>query len=185
MYVCPRYVGLDVGRKVLQWKLVGNLFHGHVLVFHLVMPHITDDANLVCHCLDTSLEELVKVRRAKGQPEYLPSHMRIQLDGVSSNWGQTTFAHIAHRHKQHVFGADTDVCRNNVGSTHEDVDALFGKAKSHLELQDCTTPSEMVQCIKDAFKDYQLPVVVLYVDAVFDYKEFYEPHVDHGLRGYG
>ena len=133
MYVCPRYVGLDVGRKVLQWKFVGNLFHGHVLVFHLVMPHITDDANLVCHCLDTSLEELVKVRRAKGQPEYLPSHMRIQLDGVSSNWGQTTFAHIAHRHKQHVFGADTDVCRNNVGSTHEDVDALFGKAKSHAE----------------------------------------------------
>ena len=185
VYVCPRFVGTDVGRKCLSWKMVGNLFHGHVLVLHLVMPHVTDDANLVCHCFDTSMEELVKVRVAKGQPEYLPPNVRVQIDGVSSNWGSTLFAHLQHQHRQHILGAHTEVDRNKVGSTHEDIDALFGTAKRKLEKTDCATPYEMVECVKDAFKEYALPLRVLFVDAVFDYNTFYAPHVDKGLRGYG
>lgn len=185
MYVCPRFVGVDIGRKCLQWKLVGNLYHGHLLVFHLVMPHVTDDANLVCHCLDSSMEELVKVRTAKGQPEYMPPHIRIQLDGVSSNWGSVMFAHVAHRQKECILGSDTEVDRNKVGSTHEDIDALFGTGKTELEKTDCVTPGEMINALKNAFKDYQLPVIIKTVDAVYNYKDYYEPHVDKGLKGYG
>ena len=185
VYVCPRFVGTDVGRDCLQWKLVGNLFHGHCLVLHLVMPHVADDANLVCHCLDTSLEELGRVRVAKGQPEYLTPHIRLQLDGVSSNWGKRLFAHVAHKQQQGVFGVDVDVCRNKVGSTHEDIDALFGVAKSHLGPRDTITPYELVDHIKVAFNDYPLPVKVLFVDAVFDYWQYYSPHIDKGLSGFG
>ena len=41
--------------------------HSHVLVhvlalLHIVAPHLPDDANLVCHVLDESLEEVVRVR---------------------------------------------------------------------------------------------------------------------------
>ena len=79
----------------------------------------------------------------------------------------------------------TEVDRNKVGSTHEDIDALFGTAKRKLEKTSCATPEEMVSCVRDAFKDYALPVKILFVDAVFDYVNFYKPHIDAGLRGYG
>jgi hypothetical protein len=178
-------VGTDAGRDCLQWKLVGNLFHGHVLVLHLVMPHITDDSNLVCHCLDTSLEALVQVRTSKGQPSFLPPNMRIQLDGVSSNWGSTVFAHVANMQHKRIIGHNADVVRNPVGSTHEDIDALFGTAKEELIKTDCVTPSQMMATIKKAFASYQLPVVLQYVDAVFDYAGYYAPHLDKSLSGYG
>ena len=51
----------------LQLKLVGTLVHSHVLVLHIVAPHLPDDANLVCHVLDESLEEVVRVRGEKHQ----------------------------------------------------------------------------------------------------------------------
>ena len=41
-------------------KLVGNLWHGHVLVLCVIHPHVPDDANLVQHCLGLSMEELIK-----------------------------------------------------------------------------------------------------------------------------
>ena len=68
-YQVPRYIDVDCGRDGMKFKLVGNLFHGHCLVLHIVMPHMPDNANLFCHCLDTSLEALIDVRKAKDQPE--------------------------------------------------------------------------------------------------------------------
>ena len=95
-YKLPRYPGVDHGRDGVQFKLVGNLFHGHVLVLSLVSPHMPDDANLFCHCLHSSLAELKKVRVRNGQPAFLPPHVRLQLDGVSTNWGKVSIAFVEH-----------------------------------------------------------------------------------------
>ena len=61
----PRASGTDLGRQALQLKLIGTLIHSHVLVLHLVAPHLPDDANLVCHVLDESIEEVLRVRESK------------------------------------------------------------------------------------------------------------------------
>ena len=93
-YVLPKICALDYSRNGLQLKLVASLYHGHVLVVHLVMPHIPGDANLTCHCIDTSLEEYQKVMKEKGFPGHCPENCRFQMDGVSTNWGLVTFAHL-------------------------------------------------------------------------------------------
>ena len=80
---------------------------------------------------------------------------------------------------------DADVVRNKVSSTHEDTDAIFGVAKEHLQYKDCITPAMLKSELRKAFEMYTLPVVILDVDAVFDYKSFYEPHIDDQLAGYG
>lgn len=113
-YVCPKLIGTSLNRDALQMKLVGNILHAHMLVFHLVMPHIKDDANLFCHCLDTSLVELRKLRIAKGQPAFLPVNWRSQIDGVSTQWGKTAFAHHQHLVDRGALGENTDVARNKV-----------------------------------------------------------------------
>ena len=92
MYVCPRFIGLAPSGHYLQVKLVGNIVHGHVLVLHLVYPQVADDANLMCHCLDSTIEETKKVRVAKDQPDFLPANWRSQLDGVRCEL-QTTVRH--------------------------------------------------------------------------------------------
>ena len=105
MYICPRLIGHTASGHYLQVKLVGNLIHGHALVLHMVYPQVADDANLMCHCMDSSIEVLKTVRSAKGQPEYLPTNWRSQLDGVSTNWGSTSFAHHEYLHRLRVLGA--------------------------------------------------------------------------------
>lgn len=49
---------------------------------------------------------------------YLPTNTRLQLDGVNTNWGKTTLAHITNLVKLGVLGK-TVVARNPVGNTHE------------------------------------------------------------------
>ena len=66
-----------------------------------------------------------------------------------------------------------------------DIDALFGTAKEHLKNLDISTPQELKAEIAKAFASYQLPVVILEVDATFDYKSYYEGHIDEKLSGYG
>lgn len=184
MYIVPRLIETCT-RNCLQLKLVGNLFHGHALVLHMVMPSVPDDANLVCHCFDTAIEEVKKVRTAKDQPAYLPPNWRSQLDGVSSNWGLTTFAHHEFLHRRRVLGELTDVVRNRVGSTHEDIDALFGTAKDHLKNLNIATPGELRTEIAACFAAYKYPVIILTVDATLDYKSFYAPCIDTKLEGFG
>ena len=184
-YVLPKIPGFDLGRTCLPLKLVGNIWHGHAVIFHLVMPHIKDDSNLVCHCLDSSREILEQVRSEKGQPRHLPPNLRIQFDGVNTNWGEVTFAHIEHLHNERAMGSRTDVRRNRVGSTHEDVDALFSMIKRHIKNKEIMYPEEMISAIKSAFATYSLPVFVLLVDATYDYKALYKPLIDKKLGGYG
>ena len=59
-YQLPRLLDTDHGRTGCKMKLVGNLWHGHVLVLCVIHPHVPDDANLVQHCLGLSMEELIK-----------------------------------------------------------------------------------------------------------------------------
>ena len=185
MYVCPRFIGLAPSGHYLQVKMVGNLIHGHALVLHLVYPQVVDNSNLVCHCLDSPIELLKQLRTGKDRPDFLPANWRSQLDGVSTNWGVTTFAHHEYLHRRHVLGDLTDVVRNKVGSTHEDIDACFGIAKSHLLYKDCVTPQDLKRELAAAFATYSLPVFIVDVDAVLDYQSFYQPHVDASLAGYG
>ena len=55
------------------------MFHSHVLVLHLVCPHIHDDSNLTCHIIDTALEALLDVRKEKGLKDPLPGNFRLQV----------------------------------------------------------------------------------------------------------
>ena len=129
-YVLPRVISTELKRACVKFKLVGNLVHGHAIVFHLVCPHVADNPNLVCHCSDTTREEIATVRTAKGQPAYCPPNWRLQVDGVNTQWGSTTFAHHSYLHDERVLGATTDIIRSKVGDTHEDVDGLFGMLKA-------------------------------------------------------
>ena len=72
-----------------------------------------------------------------------------------------------------------------MGETHEDVDAIFGVLHESLINKDVVTYDGLVDAIKYAFREYRLPVVVLPVDATLDYKEFYAPHMNKHLGGYG
>jgi hypothetical protein len=49
---------------------------------------------------------------------YLPTNTRLQLDGVNTNWGKTTIAHVTNLVKLGLLGK-TIVARNPVGNTHE------------------------------------------------------------------
>ena len=184
-YVLPKIPGFCLGRNCLPLKLIGNIWHGHALIFHLVMPNVKDDTNLVCHALDSSREILEEVRAEKGQPRHMPPCCRLQYDGVSTNWGEVTFAHVQNLHNLRALGSTTDVRRNKVGSTHEDVDGLFSVIKAHIKNKEIMTPDEMVAAIKSAFSNYSLPVFVVIVDATYDYKAHYKGQVDKKLGGYG
>jgi hypothetical protein len=177
--------GFDLSRKVIPLKLVGNIFYGHCVVFHIVLPHVKDDSNLNMHCLDTSLEVLSTVREGKGLPPHNTPQFRGQWDGVSTNWGQASFAHIENLHNKRVLGSQTNVRRNKVGSTHGDVDWLFSITKGYVKDNEITTPQELKAAILMAFRTYRLPVHILFVDATFDYKAYYASHIDPKLGGYG
>ena len=127
---------------------------------------------------------LAQVRKDKGLPEHLPPNSRWQVDGVSTNWGKVVFAHIEHLIKQRVLGDASNVARNPVGSTHEDVDALFALIKQLLKNADIVTFSLLIALIKRAFATYQLPVTIFEVDATFDYIAFYTPHIDKKLANF-
>ena len=157
-YMLPRVIGTELKRQCVKFKLVGNLVHGHAIVFHLVCPHISDNSNLVCHCSDTTREETAKVRVGKGQPGHVTPNWRMQVDGVNTQWGSTTFAHHAHLHEERVLGTTSDVIRNKVGDTHEDVDGLFGMLKVNMKNKDIITPSDLEAAIRDTFKHHSLPV---------------------------
>ena len=63
------HIGTDLGLTACQFKLIGALIHSHALIIHIVYPHIPDNANLLCHVLDESIDEAVRVRTNKGLKE--------------------------------------------------------------------------------------------------------------------
>ena len=76
------------------------------------------------------------MRTAKGQPAYCPPNWRLQVDGANTQWGLTTFSHHSYLHDERVLGATTDIIRNKVGDTREDVGGLFGILKVNMKNKD-------------------------------------------------
>ena len=95
--------------------------------------------------------------------------MRVQLDGVGTNWGRITFAHITNLVKMGVLG-NTVVARNPVGNTHEDIDAIFAILRNHLIDLDVFSPSELDAAIRAALDSYSLPIFIKHVDGTRDRK---------------
>ena len=118
----------------------------------------------------------MQVRIAKDEPDFLPPNGRIQLDGVGTNWGKTTFAHLTDLVDDGL--ADELLCaRNPVGNTHEDIDAIFALIRGKLANNNVMTPSELEAVIMSAFPDGKLggkiPVVIRHVDCTYDYQTYY------------
>ena len=188
VYHIPKFPNTESGRDGVQFKLVGNLWHGHALVLHVVHPHVADDANLFCHCLHTALDELVKVRVQKGEPAHLPPHLRIQIDGVSTNWGKTSLAFIEDLARRGVVDNST-AARNPVGNTHEDIDAIFKLIKAKLDNLTMLTREDLSAGIMSAFPggvfgEKRLPVVICPVDVTLDYIRYYADCIDPTLANF-
>ena len=100
---------------------------------------------------------------------------------------RATFAHLQNLRDGGVLGDDVGIVRNPVGGTHEDADDVFGAAHEELKNEDMMDPYELDKHLMAAFKNYnyKLPVTILHVDATFDYKPFYEGHVNSELVGFG
>lgn len=118
----------------------------------------------------------MQVRIAKDEPDFLPPNGRIQLDGVGTNWGKTTFAHLTDLVDDGL--ADELLCaRNPVGNTHEDIDAIFALIRGKLANNNVMTPSELEAVIMSAFPDGKLggkiPVVIRHVDCTYDDQTYY------------
>ena len=118
----------------------------------------------------------MQVRIAKDEPDFLPPNGRIQLDGVGTNWGKTTFAHLTDLVDDGL--ADELLCaRNPVGNTHEDIDAIFALIRGKLANNNVMAPSELEAAIMSAFPDGKLggkiPVVIRHVDCTYDYQTYY------------
>ena len=121
-------------------------------------PHCSPPPlSLACTC------KLAKVRERKGQPRGLPDDCRIQLDGVGTNWGKVVFAHIENLVAKGVLGGTTNVVRNPVGSTHEDIDALFAQIRNKLINADCQSIAELKEVILRAFADWKLEIIFVEV----------------------
>ena len=108
---------------------------------------------------------------------FLPPNFRVQIDGVSTNWGKTSLAHLDYLVKGAVVDVLTAV-RNPVGNTHEDIDAIFALLRNVLINRDVLSVDDLMSVIDETFPGRQfgplkLPVAVLFVDATFDYISFY------------
>ena len=97
----------------------------------------------------------------------------------------TVFAHLKRLQTELVVGDDADVCRNEVGSKHENVDGLFGNCKTEIRKLGVLTPADLNAAIRRAFKDHALPAHILHVDATLYYKSFYQLHINIDLHGFG
>lgn len=104
--------GYDSGMDNFDIKFVETKFHGQgenqLIVVHIVAGGlVSDNANLMCQLLANSLGHFSGERA-------LPPNVRLQVDGVATNWGLVTFAFIADLVMAgyvHAF----DMCRNPVG----------------------------------------------------------------------
>jgi hypothetical protein len=91
---------------------------------------------------------------------------------------------VTNLHQQGVIGEVADAVRNPVGETHEDVDGVFSRLHEVLKHADVMCPSELEALIVRTFRQYSLPIKLLYVDATFNYIDYYAPHLTD-LKGFG
>lgn len=110
----------------------------------------------------------------------MPPHGRIQVDGVSTNWGGITFGFMEYLVKSGVFKS-LDIARNPVGNTHEDIDGIFGVLRLFLMNKNWSTLDELMNLIKECFTNSPFNVVVNVVTDVLDVKSWLQPVLDSKL----
>jgi hypothetical protein len=111
--------GYDSGMDNFDIKFVATKFHGQgenqLIVVHIVAGGLViDNANLMCQLLANSLGHYMDMHTAPGAQRALPPNVRLQVDGVATNWGLITFCFISYLVLAgfvHAF----DMCRNPVG----------------------------------------------------------------------
>ena len=66
----------------------------------------------------------------------------------------------------------------------QDIDAIFAILRDHIINLYLYSPSQLEKAIRDALKEYQLPVVIKHVDGTRDYAAHYAPHIAPGLKNF-
>jgi hypothetical protein len=95
-------------------KFVATKFHGtgenQLIVVHIVASALVpDNANLMCQLLANALGHLAAKRGSGALP-----NVRMQVDGVSTNWGHITFGFINYLVMAGYVNT-FNMCRNPVG----------------------------------------------------------------------
>jgi hypothetical protein len=178
-------IGFASGHTNLDLKLVGTKFHGNIgaslVVFDLVLPQlVSDDSNLMCTLLYNAL---ITWQTHGGGNRSMPPHGRLQVDGVSTNWGGITFGFLEYLVRSGVFKS-LNVARNPVGNTHEDIDGIFGNLRLFLMNKSWSTVDGLVKHIKDCFARAPFAVIVNVVSDVLDIKAWIQPVLDPKLSLY-
>jgi hypothetical protein len=83
-----------------------------------------------------------------GRP--LPSCVRLQVDGVFHNWGQTTFGFSSYLVRERIVN-EFLVARSPIGFTHDDIDGVFGVLRIFLGDKSWNTVEEFIILIKKCF----------------------------------
>lgn len=108
---------------------------------------------------------------------------------MGTQWGKTALAHLtniaAHNVCQELLTA-----RNPKGNTHEDIDAKFKIIRDKLSKVTMLTVQDLEAAIWSAFPGKMhggaggIPVVLVHVDATWDYIKHYEQAIDPELANF-
>jgi hypothetical protein len=164
-------------------RLLGVSQHGSTWYAFLTPPWVHKGANLSCTAL---LFWLLRVR-ARGP---LPPVLRMNVDGGSENWNQTTFAFYAHLVTLGIF-KKVVLTRLPVGHTHNDLDAIFGIISMALHGtgvfdtgRGCLHPFDFGETLRAAFVSDRSKPVVVWLNGFYDFVAYYKDHLSL-LAGYG
>ena len=181
---CPGGInGFDSQHECLDLKFVATKFHGpgetQLVVIHLVIAALlSDNANLMQQLMINSLRHYSEMRAEKaGAPpsgSFLPAHARLQVDGVSTNWGWLTLSFITFLVMCGLF-VSFEMARHPVGNTHEDIDQLFSIIRRYLQGKTWRTMDEYIALVRAALSSYRGKVVVEIVTDTLDFQSWLEP----------
>ena len=119
------FANFESGHTTFDIKFVATKFHGThgngLIVIHLIASSLVkDNSNLMCQLLANALGHYSntfssEVPGSSASAPRLPPKFFLQVDGVSTNWGNITFAFICYLVK---IGAVGSFCmsRNPVGT---------------------------------------------------------------------
>jgi hypothetical protein len=179
----------DSQHSNLSVKLVGTKIEGKkgqsMLIIDIVLDQlVSDDANLMCTLLYTSLSTWQNHFKKP-----LPPNMRLQVDGVSSNWGSTTFGFINYLMMEGVV-KKLAVARQPVGNTHNSLDGIFGGIRRYFDGVNAKwkTLTQFHDLLEDSLAPHRargVVVVIRVVKDVLDFKNWLSSAIDPKLALYG
>jgi hypothetical protein len=201
---CDSY---DSGHEGISLKIVGTRIHGGgsnglTIISIIHNDLVSDDSNLVCQLLHNAIGHISEMKAEQQEarfkssqcaagprpsppppPPPIPPRVRLQVDGVSTNWGLITFAFVA-------FMVMTGIClgfemaRNPVGNTHEDIDALFGQIRRYLEGKSWCTVEEFIALVREALGTYGGKIVIEVIKDTLDFRGWLDGSVNKQLSNF-